>query len=520
MTARATTMAEFRRKSDSEKRSLMIMTAKDAATSLVTRYFYFSDIGGELSGLYWHPMIEAIPNLSYNSREIGGTATPSWSDAKLRNEDGYDISHDRTGIYMEDLGITWIIQDQPVYCYFGGDDLPFSEYAQVFGGTCQGIKREDSGITLDLAGLENQIRRKTVGANKITTAAYPNCGTNVGKSKPVCIGYCPNIEPVLVDTVNFRYMFHESAGYGFFFVYQDGVTLTTPAQYTNNGDGTFTLVAAPTGRITCFVAGPYYNATGFGSVLSGVLQTWGGILPAQIDAAAITAADAALPFQVGTYVQKETPVSDVISQLADGVPAWWGFQKNGIFSMREVSEPSTQSTDWKISSVVSSEIPIAFLDGTLTIGQASSPTYRVTVNYYKNDATTTTERLNAALTEAQKLSFTLPYRLDYYQDTATLTQYPYARQETKILNTILSAQAVSAATKWVNLLKVPRRLVRLTVKTMELRYEIGDIVEVTYQTELKDGSPWYRHGLNATKLMITSIKENYSAATITLELWG
>ena len=188
--------------------------------------------------------------------------------------------------------------------------------------------------------------------------------------------------------------------------------------------------------------------------------------------------------------------------------------------MREVSEPSIQSTDWKISSVVSSEIPIAFLDGTLTIGQTSSPTYRVSINYYKNDATTTTERLNPALTEAQKLAFTLPYRLDYYQDTSTLTPYPYAGQDTKILNTILSAQAVSSATKWVNLLKVPRRLVRLTVKTMELRYEIGDIVEVTYQTELRDGSPWYRHGLNSTKLMITSIKENYSAATITLELWG
>ena len=57
MIKRATTMAEFRRKPDTEKRSLMILLAKDAAT-LVTRFFSFSDIAGELSGIYWHPMIE------------------------------------------------------------------------------------------------------------------------------------------------------------------------------------------------------------------------------------------------------------------------------------------------------------------------------------------------------------------------------------------------------------------------------------------------------------------------------
>ena len=519
MSKPATTMAEFSRKPDSQKRSLMVLTAKDAATSLITRYFYFSDIAGELSGIYWHPMIEAIPDMTYNSRAIGGNPSPSWSDAKLRNEDGYDISHDRTGIYMEDLGPTWIVQDQPVLCYFAGDALPLSEYKQVFGGTCQGVKRADSGPVLDLSGLENQIKRKTIGSNKITVAAYPNCGTNVGKSKPVAIGTCYNVEPVLVNTTTYQYMFHENGSATLGPVYANGLTLT-PAQYTNNLDGTFTLVAAPTGRITCTVGGLYYTAAGFGSVVSGVLQTWGGILPAQIDAAAITAADSALPFQVMAYVQSETSVFDVVTVLSDGIPAWWGFQKTGIFSMREVIEPSARPTDWKISSDVSSEIPVAFLEGSLTVGQAGVPIYRTNANYYKNWSATTQNQLNATLTENQKLAFIMRFRKDYYQDLSVLTPYPNAATKEITINTVGASQAVLAATKWVNLLKIPRRVVRLTVKAMNLEYEIGDIVEVTYKTELTDGSAWYRHGLNATKLMITSIKENYSRAEITLELWG
>lgn len=517
----ATTMAEFRRKPDSQKRSLMIVRAKDAATSLITRYFYFSDVGGELPGTlgnYWHPMIDEIPNLSYNSREIGGMPTPSWSDAKLRNEDGYDISADRSGIYMEDLGTTWVIQDQPVLCYFGGDDLPFTEYAQTFTGICRGIKRSDSGPVLDLAGLENQIERKTVGTNKIDVATYPNCGANDGKSKPVAIGLCYNVEPPLVDSVTYRYMFHEGAGPTLFAVYANGKALGGGA-YTDNLDGTFTLTAAPTGRITCTVFGAYFGSL-WASMLSGVLQTWGGITLSQIDSAAVTAADIALPFAVGTYVQKETPVSDVIAELSDGIPAWYGFQKNGIFSMREVTDPALGTTDWETASVVSSEIPIAFLDGTLTVGQANTPIFRTNVSYYRNFSATTQNQLDPTLTENQKLAFILPFRKDYYTDTAVLTKYPNAGTKDIVFGTYTLSQAVSCATKWTNLLKVPRQLIRLTIKAMELRYEIGDIVEVTYKTELRDGSTWYRHGLNATKLMITGITENYSRAEITLELWG
>jgi hypothetical protein len=519
MSKPATTMAEFSRKPDSQKRSLMILATKDAATSLITRYFYFSDIGGDLSGIYWHPMIDAIPDLSYNSREIGGSATPSWSDAKLRNEDGYDISHDRTGIYMEDLGTTWVAQDQLVVCYFGGDDLPLSEYAQVFYGTCQGIKHADQGPTLDLSGLENQTKRKTVGSNKVTVAAYPNCGTNAGKPKPVAIGYCWNCEPILVDFVAYQYMYHENSSSTLYSVYANGVALTTPAQYTDNGDGTFTLAAAPTGRITCAIGGPY-AFTPWASVLSGVLQTWGGISAGQIDATAVAAANIVLPFYADRYITVETSVFEVIKSLSDGVPAWWGFQKSGIFSMREVTDPSSGTTDWEISSEVSSEIPIAFIDGSLTVGQASTPVYRTNVQYLENNAPTSTNQLSGTLTEAQKMTFVDKYRKDYYQDTSVLTPYPLAGANEITLRSSSAAHAVSAATKWVNLLKVPRRLVRLTVKAMELGYEKGDIVELTYKTELKDGSDWYRHGLNATKLMITSIKENYSRAEITLELWG
>ena len=519
MSKPATTMAEFSRKPDSQKRSLMVLTAKDAATSLITRYFYFSDIAGELSGIYWHPMIEAIPDMTYNSRAIGGNPSPSWSDAKLRNEDGYDISHDRTGIYMEDLGTTWIVQDQPVWCYFAGDSLPLSEYKQVFGGTCQGVKRTDSGPVLDLSGLENQIKRKTVGSNKITVAAYPNCGANAGKSKPVAIGYCINCEPVIVDFSAYRYMFHENASAILYGVYSNGVTLTTPGQYTNNGDGTFTLTAPPTGRITCSLGGPY-QFTPWASVLSGVLQTWGGISSGQIDAAAVAAANVVLPYHVSRFVMTETPVFEVVKALSEGVPAWWGFQKTGIFSMREVSEPSARPTDWKISSDVSSEIPVAFLDGSLTVAQTGVPIYRTNAQYLENNAPTTTNQLSVTLTEAQKMFFVDKYKKDYYQDLSVLIPYPLAGTTEITLRSYSVTHAVSASTKWVNLLKVPRKLVRLTVKAMNLEYEIGDIVEVTYKTELTDGSAWYRHGLNATKRMITSIRENYSGAEITLELWG
>ena len=523
-----TTYAEFERSPNREPRVLILASVKHATLGN-EKSLLLSTIPGYVPGLpdYFHGVLGKVPTLTYSSKEItGALPVPTYSDLELIVPDGYDLSTDQSGIYIDDIGSTWIIRDRNISMLFGGDDLPFSEYRwPLTNGTVKSLKKTDTGGVLGVLGPEREIYVKKMASNKITAAQWPNAGENIGKSKPICIGWVDNIKPLIVDQSGSptytTYLFNENSTYSFLAVYDDGVLLATPADYTDNGDGTFThLYRTYTGQITCDVIGASGAVAPWATMITDVLQNYGGIIPGRIDAAAVAAADIALPYPVSYFVPEETLVMDVVSKLSQGIPAWWGFNQDDTFTMAEVLDPATATATHKISNSVSSESPVAFIDKDCSEEASGAVAFEINFDYFQNYTPTPIDRLKASLSLLQRMPFTVNWlSAPTVSDVAVLTNYPFALSLKKFARTWATVYASALAAKWLALEKVERRLTRTTVPMMDT-YEIGDIPELTYATELEDGSTWYRHGYNAKKMLALNVIYDFNDYTIKLGLWS
>ena len=155
-----TTYAEFIKFPNSEKRYLVVFQAIDNLNPTApARTFLCSNIGNpvEVPGLTarWFGIVKTVPRISQKAKDIIGDALPQWPEVVLFREDNDDISHDRSGISTDDIGRRWIVKNQSCLIYYGGGNLPSSEYKLVFDGKITGSKFGDGTISLSIAGSEN-----------------------------------------------------------------------------------------------------------------------------------------------------------------------------------------------------------------------------------------------------------------------------------------------------------------------------------------------------------------------------
>lgn len=520
-----TTWEAFKNSTNTKKRLVAYIQAELAVPPFTARDFWFSTSAGEIPGL---PIpipgnLATVPSLTYDSNEIGGSpATPAWSDIVVNYEDGRDMSVERNGVYEPDFDTVWIVTHRTVVVWLGGEDLPFSEYQAIFTGICDGIERTDSQIIFRVQGNENQAYRKTIGSNEITAAAWPDAGNNIGKTIPVCIGPVWNIEPICVTLTAPQptYIFHDitAGAYSTIYVYVDAVQLI-PAQYTDNLDGTVTLNFVPSKTVTMFVLG-LYGFSPWATKITNLLTTFAGIPVGNIDAAAVAAANIALPYSVNLYVKKETSVMDAITALSEGFPATYGFQRSGIFSMREITDPGAATADYVINTSTSNESPVAINNNSLSEKFHGEIIWKTIMEWYPNYKPMDSGNLSPTLTLTQQELFSTDWRETKYEDATILSKYPGAGVKPRRCRTSFLFSAIGLATKWTNLFSDRREMTTFTLPSINLEYEIGQIVECTFETKLFGGSAWYRHGYNQRKMLILGMEENYNDYTVNLRLWG
>jgi hypothetical protein len=179
--------------------------------------------------------------------------------------------------------------------------------------------------------------------------------------------------------------------------------------------------------------------------------------------------------------------------------------------MAPIYDPSTQSATYSIDTkqILS-----------LTQARYGNPHYACEMDYYFNNTPIGEDRLSGTLTETQKATFSKRWRQVTYLLASIQTSWPLAEVAQKQLFIFANTIALDAATKWIsNILGAERMSTTIRLKTTDMTWEIGDIVEVTYIKQLWDGTDWYVHGLNAVKMMIIGLTEDYSKNEYTLTLW-
>jgi len=508
MAVTATTWAQFNRSHDRETVFLLDIQIAEAANPANTKTLHLAT-APRAFGAYYYPVVKGVSRLKASLQSaFSGKSAMTWGTVTLRREAGYALTPDRTITADSLLSGAWVLQGRTITIRIGGDALPESEYQIIFRGTCGRLKNW-TATSFELDIVAGQAALKSIIINPNTIASGLNVpDSSVGRVKPVALGNCRNVQPILINDSTQTYFFHDTTtvGYsGLAAVYDDGADITANA--TDNGDGTFTLSVSPVGTVTCDIAGAVFGDPAayqddIAGISDGLLRAFAEYTDDDIDTDSVTACATALPYEVGLYSSDKTSLLDALDQLASGIPCFHTFSRTGIFSIAEFSAPAA-TPDLTITDMICADVKGAVYDTLL---------YSQPVLYDRNRTVINENQAAASISQDLKSWLAEEWRTTEYRDTAIKTVFPLATEgaalETCLIN---KADADAVAAKWIALMGTWRRTYTMTITPLSLDYSL-------HQTALFKCPSF---GLSAGFLCrVIEITEDYATRKSSLTLWG
>lgn len=295
------------------RRCLIAEVAVKSGGSEIVRYL--STTG------YVSASVDTPANQLYNGRISGGVrftrrldlagsgGSMAFGDIELDNEDG-----------ALDGWLSDIWAGRAINIYLGQPDWDKSDFELVFSGTVEDIApKSRNRLSLKVRDIFGPLN------STLSTATVGGTADNKDALRPICLGECFNITPVLLDSATQKYGVHlDAAIEDVLEVRDNGISVAFTGTVAN---GYFVLTNARYGTITCDVqgakiAGSYRNDVG-GLVewVATVLGDGNFITAGQIDAAALAAFRAAVAQPVGLYTDGRANRLQVMQQLAASVGA-------------------------------------------------------------------------------------------------------------------------------------------------------------------------------------------------------
>jgi hypothetical protein len=152
--------------------------------------------------------------------------------------------------------------------------------------------------------------------------------------KPLCFGYCRNVQPFLTNPASLEYHVHDGAIEAVVAVYDQGALLTLTTDYTVDlSTGKITLVGSPVGIVTADVKGAQVSGTWLDSTEE--------IASELISRAVVSIAQTYnIPTGVvGLYVTESTALGDLLNRLMVSCAAYWLIDENNEFLAAQYPVP-------------------------------------------------------------------------------------------------------------------------------------------------------------------------------------
>jgi hypothetical protein len=391
----------------------------------------------------------------------GSGGSIAFGDIELDNEDGAldDWPND-------------IWAGRAITLYLGQVNWPKSSFELAFAGTVDDITpKSRSSMSLKLRDILGPLN------STLSTATIGGTRDNKNALRPICLGECFNVSPVLLDPTvgGGEYAVHtNSAIEGVIEERDNGIAV---ASTVTAAAGKFSLTNARYGTITCDpqgakVAGVWRNDVG-GLVEWVALASVGdgnGIVAGQIDATALTAFRAACAQPVGLYVTDRGNRLQVMQQLAASVGATVTTTYNGKLILVRVAFGSPVGT-------ISTR---QMVDG--TFAPLSRPAIQGAVRLAgERNWTPQTSGLAGSLTDAQPQMFGDEYIYFTSSDATVLANYgqsatPAAVETLLIVEADLTAESLRRLALW----KVPHTVYGFDGFPECFAYEIGETRTLTF----------------------------------------
>lgn len=458
----------------------------EVTRTLSTRVFVSGPIDSPAHAAY-DDIVMGAPRFAAQLSELfTGQSLPTWGDIEISNEGGARDS------WLDDA---W--DGRAVRLYLGDPDWPKTDFRRVLDGTIGDI------VAPAPNRLALKLRDKTWALNvPVQTALIGGTTANKDQPKPLCFGQCFNVEPLLIVAATHQYQVHDGAIEAITEVRDNGVSVAyTPDLST----GTFTLNAAPAGRITADVKGAKPGGaylTRCADIISHIVTTRSTLTVDDVDSANFTAFNTTCPQTLGLYVRDRQNVIPLLDELVASVGGFWTFSRDGLLRAGRLEAPAGTP----VLELVADDIR----ERQIACSARALPVETLRLGYARN-FTPQSDGLAGSVSEANRALYSAEHQVASATNAGITTTYKLARNPDLLPSLLaLPAEAATEVTRRATLYGTVRSIYAVGVWTAPLRVNLGEVIKIIHP----------RFGFAAGALaVVVGLDEEPSSGRVTLRVW-
>ena len=404
---------------------------------------------------------------------LTGVANLSYGDIAVYNVGG-----------TYDAWMNYVWANRPINIYVGDINFSRDNFTKIYSGVVADIAFSDKDtINISIRSVLEKLN------TPITDTKIGGTDTNAEVLRPLVFGEVHNITPVLFNAQNLVYMVHNGPIERIIEVRDNGVPLSPGVSYTADlTQGTFTLLRAPAGTITCSVQGEQNSYTAAGVLRAGtwassaseiillILYKYGTtkLVSSEVDATTFIDYASSSPQTCGLYLTDSTNVIAACQQLADSIGAQFIATRIGLASIVKLDVPSTNSASRVIG-------PEHMVFDSFSISSKPEVVAAIKLAYCKNWTVQT--QLLTGIPEDHKLLFGQEYLYETVVNTSVKSLYKLTA-EPEIKETLLvsnsSGQVLAEATRLLSLWSTPRYVYQAELTAPLVKVQLGEMVIITH----------------------------------------
>ncbi|WP_288742865.1 hypothetical protein [uncultured Rheinheimera sp.] len=379
------------------------------------------------------------------------------------------------------------VYGQPVRIYLGDKSWPKADFKQIIAGLCDGVMPEQTKIRLKFRDAADSLK------TPLLTERYAS-GAATEQLKPLCLGRCFNIQPLLIDSATHKYQFSTGQSQAVTAVRFNGSVVPGSYYTVNLADSTITFTTFPNGDITMDVDGLKIGGTWLqnASDFIGHIASMRGIT---VNCSGLAS------YLLGLYLTTDIATDQVMDDICASIGGYWFFDRLGQFKVRAFNG-------------VPSEPPSAFLTkdqtvfGTNKIRRVINPLHSMTFGYKRN--WTPLNTIAAVVHEtapAVAAELSAEGKAITRNQPTVLVNYPQA--ETIRVDSLLvsEADALTELNRRLALSVAPRFVYELQQLSVPFLWQIGECAFLESA------------GINGDRAVITKLLESPNKGTCTVEYW-
>lgn len=476
---------------DGEIRCVLIEAQAYSAGSAVTRYMAniaFDSLPSDSpANTPYDDIILSVPRFTAGIAEaLGGNTQVSYGEIDIDNSSG-----------VRDAWLNDAWDGRAVKIFLGSPRWPKADFRQILAGVAIDIVAKDSRtLTLKISDkqqlLNGPIQKNLIGG---TTA-------NAQKPIPLTYGEVYNIEPLLVDSATRKYQLHDGQIEAITTVYDNGKSVAFTADLTA---GTFTLSAAPVGRVTtdakgCKLSGTYINKVG--EIIQRILLARSTLVTGDLDTASFTALNALCTQAVGIYIGDRRNTIDVLDELIKTIGGYYGFGRAGLFKVGRLDAPSGSP----ILDLTADDIE----EFGLTVKARALPVATIRLGYKRN-WTVQTDGVDSTVSAARRAELADTYQVVSATNAGIGATF-LTPLSPDVVGTLFVSQsdAQTEANRRAALAGQLRYRYRTECFTAAARIELGQVIRLTH--------PRYSFAMGSLAVVVY-IDESPTSNRSSLELW-